>query len=104
MKKACRILLVVILLCVCASAQVNVQPVDPKRESARATLRTFFDAFQQPRVGVTPDPLDEAIKCIDLDVLPDAYRAVKGLETAAQLHEVLVSIANFHIDDAPANR
>lgn len=77
----------------------TLAPVDPKRESPRATVRTFLDAFQQPRLGVTPDPLDDAVACIDLEGVPQDYRSVKGLEVAAGLHEVLTAIENFHPED-----
>lgn len=84
------------------TAQLNTQPTDPKRESPRATLRTFLHAFEQPRVGVTPDPLEEAIKCIDLDAIPPDYRPARGFEVAAELYEVIHTIENFQPDDAPA--
>ncbi len=79
------------------------QPVDPRRESARATLETFFAAFQKPRAGVTPDPLEDAVKCLDLQDIPEAYRAVKGLEISSQLREIINSVENFNIEDAPTD-
>ncbi len=81
---------------------LNLLPVDPKRESARATLKTFLDAFQQPRMGVTPDPLEEAVKCLDLQSIPSEYRSLKGLEASVQLREIIDSVENFQADDAPA--
>ncbi|MEQ1921764.1 MAG: mechanosensitive ion channel domain-containing protein [Pyrinomonadaceae bacterium] len=100
-----RVLLTLFLLLLTAGvviAQPNMQPTDPKRESPRATLRTFMDAFAQPRLGVTPDPIDEAIKCIDLEAIPADYRSIRGFEVAAQLYEVIHSIENFHLEDVPA--
>ncbi len=85
-------------------ADTPVQPVDPKRESPRATLKTFLEAFHQPRVGVTPDPIDEAIKCLDLDSIPPDYRVARGFELAAQLDEVINAIENLHPDDVPADK
>jgi MscS family membrane protein len=97
-------LLVLIFLCVCVSifAQSrNTQVVDPKRESARATLKTFMNAFKQPRVGVSPDPMEEAVKCIDLQAFPNEYKQIKGIELASQLLEIINSVENFHVEDAP---
>lgn len=96
-------LFVLLLSAGLASAQPNLRPVDPKRESPRATLTTFLDAFKQPRVGVTPDPLEEAVKCIDLEGIPADYRPVRGFEAAIQLYEVIHAIENFHAEDAPAD-
>ncbi len=87
---------------VTAVAQPVYQPIDPKRESPRATIKTFLDAFQQPRLGVTPDPLEEAVKCIDLEAIPAEYRSVKGFETASELYEVIRNLENFQIEDAPS--
>jgi MscS family membrane protein len=97
-------LLILFYVSTCALAQTPVpRPVDPKRESPRATLETFFNAFQKPRAGVTPDPLEETIQCLDLSDIPPEYRELKGLETAAQLKEVLNAVENFNIADAPAD-
>lgn len=86
------------------SAQTsNLNPVDSKRESAVATLKTFFEAFKQPRAGVTPDPLEEAEKCLDLRGVSPEFRAAKGLEIAVQIKEVLEVVENFHIEDAPTD-
>ena len=79
----------------------NLQIVDPKRESPKATVATFLQAFKEPRVGVTPDPIEEAIKCIDLAGIPPEYRQVKGLEIASQLVEIIESVENFNIGDVP---
>lgn len=79
----------------------NLQPVDPKRESAQATLKTFLEAFKQPRVGVTPDPIEEAVKCLDLRDLPANYRETKGLEIASDLLEIIDSVENFHLEEVP---
>ena len=79
----------------------NTQPVDPKRESPRATLTTFLDAFKQPRVGVKPDPIDEAVKCLNLKDVPVEYQEVKGFEIASDLLEIIDSVENFHIEEVP---
>ena len=79
----------------------NLQPVDPKRESPRATLNTFLEAFKQPRVGVSPDPIEEAVKCLDLKDVPADYREVKGFEIASDLLEIIDSVENFHIEEVP---
>ncbi len=79
----------------------NLQPVDPKRESPRATLTTFLEAFKQPRVGVKPDPMEEAVKCLSLNDLPAAYQATKGLEIASDLLEIIDSVENFDIEEVP---
>ena len=102
MNKSRLLLIFVCLLFVTkASAQpTNLNPVEPKRESAGATLKTFFDAFGHPRVGVTPDPLEEAVKCLDLQGIPPEYRGVKGLEEAVQLKEIIDTVENFHREDA----
>lgn len=97
-------LLLLISLCFCVNifAQTrNAQVVDPKRESARAVLKTFIDAFKQPRVGVSPDPIEEAVKCLDLQGFPEDYRKIKGIELASQLLEIIDSVENFHVEDAP---
>ncbi len=79
----------------------NSQPVDPKRESPQATLNTFMAAFKKPRVGVSPDPIEEAIRCLDLQAMPADYREVKGFEISSQLLEIIDTVENFHIQDAP---
>ncbi|MBX7173768.1 MAG: mechanosensitive ion channel family protein [Pyrinomonadaceae bacterium] len=93
---------VIFLLFANVSAQPNkLNPVNPKHESAVATLKTFYNAFQQPRVGVTPDPLEEAVKCLDLREIPDEFQSVKGLEVAVDIKEILDLVENFQIEDAP---
>jgi MscS family membrane protein len=77
--------------------------VDPQRQSAAATLRTFFEAFRKPRVGVGPDPLEEAVRCLDLSGIPPELRSIKGLEATLQIKEALELVANFQIEDAPAD-
>jgi MscS family membrane protein len=97
-------LLLLILLCFCVNffAQTrNTQVVDPKRESARATLKTFMNAFKQPRIGVSPDPIEEAVKCLDLQAFPNEYKQIKGVEIASELLEIIDSVENFHVEDAP---
>jgi MscS family membrane protein len=64
-------------------------------------LKTFTEAFKQPRVGVSPDPIDEAVKCLDLQAYPDDYKKIKGIELASQLLEIIDSVENFHVEDAP---
>lgn len=81
----------------------NNQIVDPKRESPRATINTFLESFKQPRVGVTPDPVEEAIKCLDLQGMPPEYRQLKGLEVASDLLEIIDSVENFQVEDVPNN-
>jgi len=83
---------------------INRLPVEPKRESARATLKTFLEAFQQPRVSLNPDPLEEAVKCLDLQSIPSEYRALKGLESSVQIKEIIDSVENFHPEDAPVEK
>ena len=88
MKKVPVLLTVMVIFLLFANvlAQPNkLNPVNPKHESAVATLKTFYNAFQQPRVGVTPDPLEEAVKCLDLREIPDEFRNVKGLEVAVDI-------------------
>ncbi len=97
-------LLLSVLLCLCIGifAQTrNTQVVDPKRESARATLKTFMNAFKQPRIGVSPDPIEEAVKCLDLQAFPNEYKQIKGVEIASELLEIIDSVENFHVEDVP---
>lgn len=91
-----------LLLLFYASTAVPAQPqfVDPKRQSPRATLDTFFEAFRKPRKDVTPDPLDDAVNCLDLEGIPEDNRAVKGLGIAINLREVLNAVENFNIANA----
>ena len=97
-------LLLSVLLCLCVNlfAQTrNTQVVDPKRESARATLKTFMNAFKQTRVGVSPDPIEEAVKCLDLQAFPEDYKKIKGVEISSELLEIIDSVENFHVEDVP---
>ena len=102
MNKNLPVLLLILAFSVNLFAQTRqLQPVDPKRESPRATLKTFLDAFKQPRVGVKPDPIAEAVKCLDLKDVPSDYREVKGFEIASDLLEIIDSVENFHIEEVP---
>lgn len=103
MKRTLFLLIVCLTLALTLFAQTRTtQPIDPKRESPRATLTTFINAFKQPRVGVTPDPIEEAVKCLDLREIPEEYRQVKGFELASQLLEIIESVENFHLEDVPS--
>jgi MscS family membrane protein len=96
------------LIVICLAITINLfgqpkssQPVDPKRESPQATLKTFTNAFKQPRVGVSPDPIDEAVHCLDLEEFSKDFREAKGFELASELLEIVDTIENFHIEEVP---
>lgn len=105
MKKSFFLLLIIcLILSINTFAQNrNLQIVNPKRESPRATIKTFLEAFKLPRVGVSPDPVEEAINCLDLQEMPPDYRQLKGLELSAQLLEIIDVVENFHVEDVPNN-
>jgi len=65
------------------------EPVPPEHRSARATMRTFLQAFDPQYQRPGTDPLDVASACLDLSELPGDVRAVSGPELAIDLKEIL---------------
>lgn len=65
------------------------EPVPPAHATARATMRTFLQAFDPKFRTAGTDPLDIAASCLDLSAISDNVRAVRGRELAQDLKEVL---------------
>lgn len=82
-------------------AQEPPPPVPPEYASARATIRTFLQAFdpQYRRQGV--DPLEVAASCLDLSGIPVEARGVRGPELADDLKEILDRTALIDFDEIP---
>ena len=73
----------------------------PGLRSARATMRTFLDAFAQWREGTAGDPLADAVSCLDLDGLPESIRSAKGPELAVQLKDVIDRTRYVRFEEIP---
>ncbi len=69
--------------------QVEVYEVPPGHRSARATMTTFFDAFDETKADPELNPLDIAAGCLDLSAINPTIRVHQGRELALQLKEVL---------------
>ncbi len=63
--------------------------VPPEHASARATMRTFLEAFDPARQAPGTDPLDVAAACLDLSELGPTIRNHRGRELSIQLKEIL---------------
>lgn len=63
--------------------------VPPERASARATMRTFLQAFDPATRDPDADPLTLAAACLDLSEIRAGLRAHSGRELAVQLKEIL---------------
>jgi MscS family membrane protein len=76
-------------------------PVPAELSSARATMRTFLEAFdpRHRRPGV--DPLATAASCLDLSEIPASVRAVQGPELAIDLKDVLDRTALIDFSQIP---
>lgn len=72
-----------------ASPPPAPEPVPPEHRSARATMRTFLQAFDPQYQKPGTDPLDVAAACLDLSDLPEDVRTVSGPELAIDLKEIL---------------
>jgi len=68
-----------------ASTEPAPQPVPDELRSARATMRTFLDAFYQEDGAL----LDHAAACLDLSAIPANIRQTRGRELAADLKGVI---------------
>ena len=63
--------------------------VPPEHASARATMRTFLEAFDPAKIGPEAVPLEIAAGCLDLSEIRQPLRAHQGKELAVQLKEIL---------------
>lgn len=70
-----------------AASEVKVIP--PEHASARATMRTFLEAFDPSLSSPDEDPLAVAAACLDLSRISESLRVRQGRELAVQLKEVL---------------
>lgn len=69
--------------------EVEVEPVPEDLRSARATMRTFLEAFDPQKAPEGWNPLDRGAYCLDLSELPKDLVKQQGRELAAALKEVL---------------
>lgn len=76
-------------------------PADPARASARATMRTFVEAFFLTKEQADGDPIRRAVGCLDLGGLPEPLWASKGPELAIHLKDVLDRIEHVNVDEIP---
>lgn len=76
-------------------------PVPPEYASARATMRTFLQAFDPQYRRQGGDPLDLAASCLDLSGIPSEARGVRGPELADDLKQVLDRTALISFEDIP---
>lgn len=76
-------------------------PVPAELASARATMRTFLEAFDPQYRRPGADPLDTAARCLDLSELPASVRDVQGRELALDLKDVLDRTALIDFAEIP---
>ncbi|MGH9842425.1 MAG: hypothetical protein ACREEM_27090, partial [Blastocatellia bacterium] len=95
-------LLIASLLAVTASAQEQPKPeILPDRANARATIRTFLDAFYEANAQNSREPIQQAVACLDLSPVPRQYRALRGVELAINLKNILDRIEYIEIERVP---
>jgi MscS family membrane protein len=74
--------------------------VPPEHVSARATMRSFLEAFY-----AEPGPdLERAVACLDLSELPVEVRGLKGRELAVRIKEVVDRTRLVDFDEIPDAR
>jgi MscS family membrane protein len=74
--------------------------VPPEHVSARATMRSFIEAFY-----AEPGPdLERAVACLDLSGLPVEVRGLKGRELAVRIKEVVDRTRLVDFDEIPDAR
>lgn len=66
------------------AAEEAPEPIPPELASARATMRTFLEAFTHD-----DESLEDAARCLDLSRLRDDVRDYKGKELAWQLKQII---------------
>jgi len=97
----------IILLCCVATLAAQEQTdlpepaghpaVSADHASARATVRTFLEAFY-----ADPGPdLAAAARCLDLSAIPTEVRALKGGEVAARLKEIMDRTRLVEFEEIP---
>jgi len=80
------------------AAQEAPPPVPPGLISARATMRTFLEAFAS-----SGQSLEKAARCLDLSGIRDDVRTYKGKELAWQLKQVIDRTQLIVFEDIPAD-
>ncbi len=75
--------------------------VPPELSTARATMRTFLEAFDPEKAPEGWNPLDRGAYCLDLSFLGDDLRKNQGREAAAQLKETLDRTALIDFAEIP---
>lgn len=71
------------------AASPSIISVPPEYRSARATMRTFLQAFDPQYQRPGTDPLAAAAACLDLSEIPEDVRGVRGPELALDLKDIL---------------
>ncbi len=79
------------------TAPADEAAVPPEYRSARATMRTFLEAFY---TDDGPD-LETAASCLDLSQLPPSVRSLKARELAVKLKEVLDKTRLVDLEEVP---
>lgn len=79
----------------------EVVEVPESLASARATMRTFLEAFDDATRPEGVDPLQQAATTLDLSQIRQDLQQVKGQETAWQLKQVMDRIQRIDLDTLP---
>lgn len=82
-------------------AKASVE-IPPELRHARATLRTFLEAFDPEKRPDGIHPLDRAAMALDLSRIDEDLRKAQGRELAAQLKEVIDRTVYVDFDSIPA--
>lgn len=66
-------------------------------------MTTFLEAFYIAGNVGSNEPLDQAVRCLDLSEIPERFRSASGLELAVQLKDVVDRIAYIEVSRIPEN-
>lgn len=77
--------------------------IPPGLATARATMRTFLEAFDPEKRDSDRTPLEQAASCLDLSEIREDMRLRQGEELASQLKEVLDRTVLINFERIPDN-
>lgn len=84
------------------STETEEVEVPPELEHARATMRTFLEAFDPEKRPEDVHPLDHAATTLDLSRIDEELRKSQGRELAVQLKEILDKTELIDLQAIPA--
>ncbi len=79
-------------------SEVAPIPIPAEHASARATMRTFLEAFDASKASPEAAPLTVAAACLDLSQISQGLRSRQGKELAVQLKEILDKTELIDVD------